>query len=143
DMAMFPYMVNPGMFPKTMYHAMHSAVPPPASSYMRSSSRSHSPSNGLPSLPPPGVGGLFLSGPGRLSPSGLPAIPTVEELQHHHRELELQRRGILEMLERTDRLLEGVRRGIENVSGTAAAAAAPAPAPSTPPQQPQQPASPS
>ncbi|KZV63759.1 hypothetical protein PENSPDRAFT_200354 [Peniophora sp. CONT] len=121
-----PYMVGPpGMFPKTMYHAMHTPVPPPASSYVRSGSRGGSP--GAPvTLPPPG---MFLQGPGGRS-SPLP-IPSAEELQHHYRELAAQRGGLIEMLQRTDRLLDGVRRGIE-----AAGAQVPQPLPLQVPVQP-------
>jgi GATA-binding protein, other eukaryote len=114
DVSMLP-MYPGGLFPKTMYHAMHTTVPPPASSYMRSSSRSHSPSNGLPALPHHGLTGMFM--PGRLSPNGLPAVPTLEELHHHYRELDMHRMRMLEMLERTDRMLDGVRRGIEKARG--------------------------
>jgi GATA-binding protein len=144
DMAMFPYMVNvggPGMFPKTMYHAMHS-VPPPASSYVRSSSRAQSPSGGMPLPLPPGVGGMFL---GRLSPGG---VPTLDDLQAHYREMDAQRRATADMLERTERMMDALRRTIEGAGGAPpqglpplAALAAPVPMEEDAPEQPPQPMS--
>ena len=50
--------------------------------------------------------------------SGPPPVPTVQELERHYHELAEQRRRLEEMLERTDRMMAGVRRGIDDMRGS-------------------------
>ena len=47
--------------------------------------------------------------------SGASQIPTLADLQHHYHELEQQRRKMQEMIEKTDRLMAGVKRGIDEM----------------------------
>ncbi|GLB43343.1 putative GATA zinc finger [Lyophyllum shimeji] len=90
-------------------------------SYVRSGSnapsRTHSPMPYHPGLgmPPPGM--EFM-----LSPVGMPhlpvmqgSVPTVQELERHYAELAEQKRRMEEMVERTERLMGGVRKGIEEM----------------------------
>ncbi|TFY66289.1 hypothetical protein EVG20_g4793 [Dentipellis fragilis] len=97
----------------------------PASSYLRSSStapsRTHSPLSG------PAVPAYGLTGPGRHSPVQA-LVPSPGELERHYVELLEQRRGLIEMLERTERYMAGVKRGIEEMRA----------AEGSPKQQPQQ-----
>ncbi|KAA1468966.1 hypothetical protein DENSPDRAFT_834477, partial [Dentipellis sp. KUC8613] len=97
----------------------------PASSYLRSSStapsRTHSPLSG------PAVPAYGLTGPGRHSPVQA-LVPSPGELERHYVELSEQRRGLIEMLERTERYMAGVKRGIEEMRA----------AEGSPKQQPQQ-----
>lgn len=46
---------------------------------------------------------------------GVPQVPTVQELERHYHELGEQRRRLEEMMERTDRMMAGVRRGIDDM----------------------------
>lgn len=122
------------------------------SSYMRSGSnapsRTHSPLNpGLAAgvgyvLPPPhGVGhGYYGLGHGHSPPphdtlNGVltAVIPTVSELRQHYQELQEQRRRLEELLERTDKMMAGVKRGLDEMLG----APRPSPQPSQPQAQPQ------
>lgn len=122
------------------------------SSYMRSGSnapsRTHSPLNpGLAAgvsyvLPPPhGVGhGYYGLGHGHSPPphdalNGVmtAVIPTVSELRHHYLELHEQRRRFEEMIEKTDKMIAGVKRGLDEMMG----APQPSPQPSPPQAQPQ------
>ncbi|KII87100.1 hypothetical protein PLICRDRAFT_30569 [Plicaturopsis crispa FD-325 SS-3] len=48
------------------------------------------------------------------------ALPSVGELERHYAELAEQRRRFEEMLERTDRMMAGVKRGIEELRGASA-----------------------
>ncbi|KAI0326997.1 hypothetical protein GY45DRAFT_1309531 [Cubamyces sp. BRFM 1775] len=50
--------------------------------------------------------------PQMMDGSGAPHVPSVAELDHHYRELAEQRRRLEEMLERTDRMMAGVKRGL-------------------------------
>jgi len=111
-----------------------SGAPFHSSSYLRSSSnapsRTHSPLSG-----PAAAYGHFASGhhvlpPGTVasgmyfprghSPVAAGGVPTTAELERHYYELHEQRRGLMEMLERTDRLMAGVKRGIEEMRSAAA-----------------------
>ncbi|KZT70850.1 hypothetical protein DAEQUDRAFT_725009 [Daedalea quercina L-15889] len=53
--------------------------------------------------------------PHTTSASGPPPVPTVQELERHYSELGEQRRRLEEMMERTDRMMAGVRRGLEDM----------------------------
>lgn len=110
------------------------------SSYMRSGSnapsRTHSPlghgaAYALPPGPPqfytPDLGMLNFS----LAVGNLMGIPTLPELERHYMELSEQRRRMEEMLERTDRVMAGVKRGIDEMRGAQQQAA-----PMGPPAQP-------
>lgn len=122
------------------------------SSYMRSGSnapsRTHSPLNpGLTAgvgyaLPPPhGVGhGYYGLGHGHSPPPHDPlngvmtaVIPTASELRHHYLELHEQRRRLEELIEKTDRMMAGLKRGLDEMMG----APQPSPQPSQPQPQPQ------
>lgn len=48
---------------------------------------------------------------------GLPHVPSPAELDHHYRELAEQRKRLEEMLERTDRMMAGVKRGLDEMRG--------------------------
>jgi GATA-binding protein len=98
------------------------------SSYIRSGSnapsRTHSPLAG--GIGGPGYGmpaggaayyGADVSGMmGLINMSG--AVPTVGELERHYAELNEQKRRMEEMVERTERLMVGVKRGIDEMRGT-------------------------
>ncbi|ETW79147.1 hypothetical protein HETIRDRAFT_445867 [Heterobasidion irregulare TC 32-1] len=98
--------------------AFHGGPP----SYLRASSnapsRTHSPLSGPAAPFYASAGG---AGAGGLQAQG-PIVPTVAELERHYFELHEQRRGLLEMLERTDRLMAGVKRGLDEMRGVAAPA---------------------
>lgn len=122
------------------------------SSYMRSSSnapsRTHSPLNpGLAAgvgyvLPAPhAVGhGYYGLGHGHSPPphdslNGVltAVVPTASELRQHYLELHEQRRRFEEMIDKTDKMMAGIKRGLDEMMG------APQPSPpSQPPAQPQQ-----
>ncbi|KAG6852525.1 hypothetical protein C0991_011222 [Blastosporella zonata] len=83
-------------------------------------SRTHSPS--IPHHPPPpphGYYGEFLGFPGLPTPPLPPVytggVPTLGDLERHYVELGEQKRRMEEMVERTERLMGGVRRGIEEM----------------------------
>jgi GATA-binding protein len=107
-------------------------------SYIRSGSgapsRTHSP---LPGAAPgyTHLGGYgFPRGHSPVLMSGV--MPTAAELERHYYELHEHRNGLLEFLERTDRLIAGVKRGLDEMRGSSDGA------PPQPPQQQQpQPAS--
>ncbi|KAG8214956.1 hypothetical protein J3R82DRAFT_8348 [Butyriboletus roseoflavus] len=120
------------------------------SSYLRSGSnapsRTHSPLNpGLAAgvgyvLPPPhGVGhGYYGLGHGHSPPphdalnGGLTAVvPTASELRQHYLELHEQRRRLEELMDKTDKMMLGIKRGLDEMMG--------APQPSPQPSQPAQP----
>jgi len=91
------------------------------SSYIRSGSaapsRAHSPSNAY-VLPPlhyatPGIYGNG-SPHHRLSPSS-PSIPTHAELEKHFMDLSKEKSRLEEMLARTEWLMQGVRRGMDEM----------------------------
>jgi len=118
------------------------------SSYMRSGSnapsRTHSPLNpGLAggvgyALPPPhGVGhGYYALGHGHSPPppphdpmnGGLAAvIPTAGELRQHYLELHEQRGRLWELLEKTDKMMAGIKRGLDEMMGAPQPPAQPSP----------------
>ncbi|KAF5362257.1 hypothetical protein D9756_002813 [Leucocoprinus leucothites] len=116
------------------------------SSYMRSGSnapsRTHSPlghgaAAGYP-IPP---GGPQFYGPDlsmlnfSLAVGNLMGIPTLPELERHYMELSEHRRRTEEMLERTDRVMAGLKRGIDEMRGVVANQQAPASS-MAPPAQP-------
>ncbi|KAH9849862.1 hypothetical protein C2E23DRAFT_761105 [Lenzites betulinus] len=85
---------------------------------------------GAPPMPPPPQ-----------AADGPPHVPSAAELDHHYRELAEQRRRLEEMLERTDRLMAGMKRGLDEMR---AGSSAPPPQEhqhqqSSPKQQPQSP----
>lgn len=126
------------------------------SSYMRSGSnapsRTHSPLNpGLAApgyvLPPPhGIshgyyGQLGHSPPPHDAMNGVltSGVPTASELRQHYLELHEQRKRLEEMIQKTDALLAGVKRGLDDMSG--AAQQQHSPHPHSSPEQPAQPSS--
>jgi len=118
--------------------AAKSAFHGPAS-YLRSGSgapsRTHSPLQG-------GAAGYSSIGgygfPRGHSPLLVSGVPTVAELERHYYELHEHRHGLVEFLERTDRLIAGVKRGLDEMRGSSEAAA---PQPPKQAQQQPQPAS--
>ncbi|RDB15887.1 Siderophore biosynthesis regulatory protein URBS1 [Hypsizygus marmoreus] len=69
-------------------------------------------------MPPMGFTG-FLGGPPPLPlpPHLMGQVPTLGELERHYLELGEQKRRMEEMVERTERLMGGVRKGIEDMKG--------------------------
>ncbi|KAG9307998.1 hypothetical protein JVU11DRAFT_12714 [Chiua virens] len=122
------------------------------SSYLRSGSnapsRTHSPLNpGLAAgvgyvLPPPhGVGhGYYGLGHGHSPPPHdvlngvLPGILTPNELRQHYMELHEQRKRMEELLERTDKMMAGIKRGLDEMLGPQPPAQ-PSPLPAQPQHQ--------
>ncbi|KAJ3893892.1 hypothetical protein GG344DRAFT_42266 [Lentinula edodes] len=129
--------------------------------YIRSGSpHAHSPSNGqhpgtllLPS--PQGPGGMFQpldvpggSGTGSTMVAVLPGttfalIPSVSELERHYAELRDQKMRMEEILERTEKMMQGIKRGIDEMRGGDSGEVRPSstapgstPAPSAPIQRP-------
>lgn len=99
-------------------------------SYIRSGapSRTHSPLQGATAgYPPVGPYG-FPRGHSPVLMSGV--VPTVAELERHFYELHEHRSSLVEFLDRTDRLIAGVKRGLDEMRGSSDGAA---------PQQPSQP----
>ena len=114
------------------YVAAKSAFHGPAS-YIRSGSgapsRTHSPLPGA-SAAYASIGGYgFPRGHSPVLMGGV--VPTAAELERHYYELHEHRRGLVDFLERTDRLIDGVKRGLDEMRGSSDAAAP------QPPQQPQ------
>jgi GATA-binding protein, other eukaryote len=102
------------------------------SSYMRSGSnapsRTHSPLNPgltapgyvLPSLSHGYYGPLGHSPPPHDAMNGVilaSGVPSVNELRQHYLELHDQRKRLEEMIQKTDALLTGVKRGLDDMSG--------------------------
>ncbi|KAG6861255.1 hypothetical protein C0995_002063 [Termitomyces sp. Mi166 len=98
----------------------------PGAPYPRSGapSRTHSPLPGAAGLPPPPPHAHpyyadFLGFPGLPPPPPLPpyagGVPSLAELERHYAELGEQKRRMEEMVERTERLMGGVRKGIEEM----------------------------
>ena len=88
-----------------------------SASYIRSGapSRTHSPLQGGAGYGP--VGGYgFPRGHSPVLMSGV--IPTVAELERHYYELHEHRNGLTEFLDRTDRLIAGVKRGLDEMRGS-------------------------
>lgn len=86
-------------------------------SYIRSGapSRTHSPLQGG-AAGYGAVGGYgFPRGHSPVLMSGV--VPTVSELERHYYELHEHRNGLVEFLERTDRLIAGVKRGLDEMRG--------------------------
>ena len=107
-------------------HAM--AAPPPAPYGLPPPL--HVPGHaGAPPPPFPGhVGPSFYHNPSLVPPpvlEGLPPVPSAADLENHYRALGEERRRLEEMLERTDRIMAGVRRGLDEMRGAAGAAAPP------------------
>jgi GATA-binding protein len=106
-------------------------------SYIRSGSgaptRTHSPLHGATAGYAPVGGYGFPRGHSPVLMSGV--VPTVAELERHYYELHEHRNGLLEFLERTDRLIAGVKRGLDDMRGSTDGAAPQQP---SQPQQPQQ-----
>jgi GATA-binding protein len=59
-----------------------------------------------PVLPPPA---------GHMQNHGPPPVPTLAQLEHHFQELAEQRRRLEEMIQKTDVIMAGVRRGIDEL----------------------------
>jgi GATA-binding protein len=114
------------------YVAAKGAFHGPAS-YIRSGapSRTHSPLQGAAAGYAPVGGYGFPRGHSPVLMGG--GLPTVAELERHYYELHEHRNGLLEFLERTDRLIAGVKRGLDEMRSSSDGAAA------QPPQQQQQP----
>ncbi|KAF5348228.1 hypothetical protein D9757_014350 [Collybiopsis confluens] len=114
------------------------AGPPPG--YVRSGSaapsRSHSPPNSQHHPPPPpgtfilpsphGPGGILhpLEVPGSghghvmvsmVAPGVYSLIPTLSDLERHYTELEDQKKRMEEILDRTERMMQGLKRGIDDM----------------------------
>jgi len=116
--------------PKGAFHG------PP--SYIRSGapSRTHSPLQGA------------TAGYAPVGPYGLPrghspvlmsgVVPTVAELERHYYELHEHRSSLVEFLERTDRLIAGVKRGLDDMRESSDGAAPQQPSQPQPQQQAQQ-----
>lgn len=118
------------------------------SSYIRSGSnapsRTHSPlghaagyplpPSGPPQFYPPDLGMLNFS----LAMGNLMGIPTLPELERHYMELGEHRRRMEEILERTDRVMAGLKRGIDEMRGVIAQQQAPPMGPPAPPAPPQE-----
>ncbi|KAI0761811.1 hypothetical protein BD413DRAFT_456864, partial [Trametes elegans] len=83
----------------------------------------HVPAHAAPPPFPAPVGPSFYhSGPPQTSMGppppvveGPPHVPSVAELDNHYRELAEQRKRLEEMLERTDRMMAGVKRGLDEM----------------------------
>ncbi|KAH9000148.1 hypothetical protein EDB92DRAFT_1829605 [Lactarius akahatsu] len=113
-------------FAKTAFHN-------PAS-YIRSGapSRTHSPMQGGATGYGPVGGYGFPRGHSPVLMSG--GVPTVSELERHYYELHEHRNGLMEFLERTDRLIAGVKRGLDEMRGSSESTTQP-PQQQAPPQQ--------
>lgn len=66
-----------------------------------------------------GTGALRTSSPRAPSPlrdgGNVGGIPTLGDLEHHYHQLDKQRRIMQDMLDKTDRMMAGVKRGIEEM----------------------------
>ncbi|TFY61076.1 hypothetical protein EVJ58_g4734 [Rhodofomes roseus] len=58
-------------------------------------------------------------------PGGQPPVPSTQELERHYNELAEQRRRLEEMMEKTDRMMAGVRRGLDDMRMSQSAQASP------------------
>ncbi|KAI0369774.1 hypothetical protein BV20DRAFT_967439 [Pilatotrama ljubarskyi] len=96
----------------------HYAIPPPL----------HVPTHAPPPQFPGPVGPSFYHAGGAVAAAppaaleGPPHVPSVAELDHHYRELAEQRRRLEEMLERTDRMMAGVKRGLDEMRAASSGA---------------------
>jgi hypothetical protein len=64
--------------------------------------------------PPPHLPHEAINGTGLSSSSG---VPTISELKHHYDELHEQRKKLEEMMEKNDRMMAGVKRGLDEMRG--------------------------
>jgi GATA-binding protein len=89
-----------------------------SASYIRSGapSRTHSPLQGGAAGYGPVGGYGFPRGHSPVLMSGV--VPTAAELERHYYELHEHRNGLVEFLERTDRLIAGVKRGLDEMRGS-------------------------
>jgi GATA-binding protein len=138
DLPPLPAVLGPSLA------GLYAGAPPPLfagaqSSYLRSgsaaTSRAHSPL--APHSAPAAHGGYVLPPPlGRSrSPGGRgtfdapvlppPGVPTLPQLEHHYRELGERRRWLEDMLAKTDAIMAGVQRGIEDMRAQASPPALP------------------
>ena len=89
------------------------------SSYIRSGSaapsRAHSPSNVLPPLHYANPGIYGNGSPHHRSSPSAPSIPTHAELEKHFMDLSKEKSRLEEMLARTEWLMQGVRRGMDEM----------------------------
>jgi GATA-binding protein, other eukaryote len=112
--------------------AFHSSA-----SYIRSGSgapsRTHSPLQGGAAGYPPVGGYGFPRGHSSVLMSGV--VPTVAELERHYYELHEHRTGLLEILERTERLIAGVKRGLDEMRASSDGTTQQQQQPQQPPQQ--------
>ncbi|KAK0203195.1 hypothetical protein DFS33DRAFT_1345633 [Desarmillaria ectypa] len=156
-----PFIAGHGGFELPPINAIGGGVPSGPgipSGYMRSGSnapsRTHSPMGhatvALPQggyiLPPPHGMSPFYTGPlathsGHESAMGIMgggSIPTLADLERHYMELHEQKRRMEEILDRTDRLMGDVKRGMDEIRNAAASSSgAPSGSQSTSQQQPQ------
>lgn len=104
------------------YVAAKGAFHGPAS-YIRSGapSRTHSPLQGAAAGYAPVGGYGFPRGHSPMLMSGV--VPTVAELERHYYELHAHRNSLVDFLDRTDRLIAGVKRGLDEMRGTSDGAA--------------------
>lgn len=93
-------------------------------SYIRSGapSRTHSPLQGAAAGYAPVGGYGFPRGHSPMLMSG-GAMPTVAELERHYYELHEHRNSLVDFLDRTDRLIAGVKRGLDEMRGSSDGAA--------------------
>ncbi|KAG5643882.1 hypothetical protein DXG03_009512 [Asterophora parasitica] len=120
----------PGGFDLPPLASLNGLPGAPNNSYVRSGSgapsRTHSPLPGGyygPIDMGAGIAGAlqFIPGYPLPSPGSSPnSVPSVQELERHYLELAEQKRRMEEMVERTERLMGGVRRGIEELHVKAA-----------------------
>ncbi|KAF5372234.1 hypothetical protein D9758_005063 [Tetrapyrgos nigripes] len=103
-------------------------VPGSAAPYIRpgssAPSRTHSPAghaqSGLTLPPPHAMGAPFQPPPPGHEMSamvipGITGVPTLADLERHYADMNEQRKRMEEMLERTDRLMAGMKRGIDEM----------------------------
>jgi hypothetical protein len=104
------------------YVAAKGAFHGPAS-YIRSGapSRTHSPLQGAAAGYAPVGGYGFPRGHSPVLMSGV--MPTVAELERHYYELHEHRNSLVDFLDRTDRLIAGVKRGLDEMRGSSDGAA--------------------
>ena len=67
---------------------------------------------------PSHVGPSFYHNPsaGPQPMEGVAPVPTLAELDHHYRQLAEERKRLEDMMERTDRMMAGVKRGLDEIS---------------------------
>lgn len=131
-----------------------------AAGFVGPPSRTHSPLAGPGITNAPGAPGFVLPPPHGIhghahglsfyhpgvppAPGGVPPIPTASELEKHYMQLAEQKRQQEEMVERTDRMMAGVKRGIDEMKAASASPGQqqqPSQSQQSPTQSPQVPAS--